>query len=58
MSGCSATVVIIIDKCIYYGYVGDTMLSISKEYLTKAMAENTMSNDLIINRNLHLPNDH
>jgi hypothetical protein len=30
MSGCSCTLAIIIDKVVYYGFIGDTLMSVSK----------------------------
>ena len=35
MSGCSCTLVIIIDKDIYTAHIGDSMVCLSKEYVSK-----------------------
>lgn len=56
MSGCSCTLVIIIGKKIYYGFVGDTLLCLSK-VLTSVSEKNTTNYDLIVTKPWHVPDD-
>ena len=55
MSGCSCTLVIIIEKDIYTAHIGDGMLCLSKEYTSKFVEQNTRNDELILTKPLHLP---
>jgi len=56
MSGTSGTLVIMMGDHVYYGYVGDSLICISKIMAGNA-SENTLNNDLIVTKNYHLPSD-
>ena len=56
MSGCSCTLVIIIGNTIYYGFVGDTLLCLSK-VLTAVSEKNTTNYDLVVTKPWHLPDE-
>jgi len=49
MSGTSCTLVVMIEDMVYYGYVGDSLICLSKVMAGNA-AENTLNNDLILNK--------
>ena len=55
MSGCSCTLLIIIDKTIYTAHIGDSMACLSKEYTSKLVEQNTRNDELILTKPLHLP---
>lgn len=56
MSGCSCTLVIIIGNSIYYGYIGDTLLALSK-VMTAVGEKNTTNYDLVVTKPWHLPDE-
>ena len=56
MSGCSCTLVVIIGCRIFYGFIGDTLLSLSK-VLTAVSEKNTTNYDLIITKPWHVPDN-
>ena len=56
MSGTSCSLVIMMDDSIHFGYVGDSLICISKIMAGNA-SENTMNNDLILNKYYHDPSN-
>lgn len=54
MSGTTCTLIILLDGVMYYGFVGDSMACMSK-VLTATSDQNTLNNDLIITKPLHIP---
>jgi len=56
MSGCTCTLVILINKTIYTGFIGDSLLVLSKN-MSAIGEKNTSSNELIITKPIHLPDD-
>ena len=56
MSGTSATIVVLIGDMIYYGFIGDTLICLSKVMAGNA-SENTLNNDLILTKASHMPSD-
>ena len=54
MSGTTCTLVILLDGIMYYGFVGDSMACMSK-VLTATSDQNTLNNDLIVTKPLHIP---
>jgi hypothetical protein len=56
MSGTSCTLVIIIGNLIYYGFLGDSLLCLSKVF--NAVSEkNTTNYDLVISKPWHVPDN-
>lgn len=56
MSGCTCTLVILVNGTIYCGFIGDSLLCLSKN-LSAIADKNTTSNELIITKPIHLPDD-
>ena len=56
MSGTSCTLVVMIDDMVYYGYIGDSLICLSKVMSGNA-SENTSNNDLIVSKSFHMPSD-
>jgi len=54
MSGTSCTIVILMGDMVYYGYIGDSLICLSK-VMTGNANENTLNNDLILTKVNHLP---
>ena len=54
MSGTTCTLIILLDGIMYYGFVGDSMACMSK-VLTATSDQNTLNNDLIVTKPLHIP---
>lgn len=54
MSGTTCTLIILLDGIMYYGFVGDSMACMSK-VLTATSDQNTLNNDLILTKPLHIP---
>ena len=55
MSGTSCTLVIIIGDTVYYGFVGDSLVSISKFYNSNSAAETLSNMELICTKPWHVP---
>ena len=56
MSGCTCTLAIIIDKTVYYGFIGDSLMCLSRR-MNDNMELNTKNNELIMTKPFHLPNE-
>lgn len=56
MSGTTATLVIIYDGVIYYGWVGDSMACLSKP-MNACSQKNIQNNELILTLPIHTPMD-
>jgi len=54
MSGTTCTLVIIVNNIIYYGFVGDSLMCLSK-VLTQNMDLNTTNDDFILTKPFHVP---
>ena len=51
MSGTTCTLAIIIDKDVYFGHIGDSLMCISKRVLHNALK----NNELIVTKPWHTP---
>jgi hypothetical protein len=56
MSGTSCTLVIMIGNMIYFGFVGDSLVAVSK-YLNQTNDKNTSNMDYIITKPWHVPDN-
>jgi len=56
MSGTSCTLVVMIEDMVYYGYIGDSLICLSKVLAGNA-SENTLNNDLIVSKQFHMPDE-
>lgn len=56
MSGTSCTLCIMIEDQIFYGFIGDSLMCLSKLLLGNAN-ENTLNNDLIVTKQIHMPSN-
>jgi hypothetical protein len=54
MSGTSCTLVLIIGNTVYFGFVGDSLVAVSK-YLNQVSDQNTTNLDLILTKPWHTP---
>lgn len=54
MSGTTCTLAIIIDGVVYYGFIGDSLMCLSK-IMTQNMDQNTTQTELIITKPIHFP---
>jgi len=54
MSGTTCTLVIIVNSIVYYGFIGDSLLCISK-VMTQNIDQNTTNDDYIVTKPIHVP---
>lgn len=55
MSGTTGTIVIILDQNIYYGWVGDSLLCMSRQLDNACSKKILTNNDFILTKPLHVP---
>lgn len=56
MSGCTCTLAIIFEKCIYFGFIGDTLMCMSKR-MNDNLENIIKNNELILTRPFHIPSN-
>ena len=52
LSGTSCSIIIVIGDMVYFGYIGDSLICLSKSMVGNA-AENTLNNDLLLTKESH-----
>ena len=55
MSGTTGTIVIMIDTMIYYGWVGDSLVCLSRQLDNACSQKNLINNDFILTKPYHTP---